>query len=185
MDIMALAGGSGLDFMRMKKMMSKQSKEEGMLAAGDATPAEIPLSAVQADNLMAKNGVNAPQDDTKNYAKKSLEGMQAASVQQNRQDAILNAGLNQMGTGSSYAARNLAGRKAARAMMQDMQRSVQEESEKNLEESRNDLDAAVEKAMQPEEASATGPVAEEAGQPAPEGGESVAAPASESVDVIV
>lgn len=185
MDIMALAGGTGLDLMRMQKMMRKGMKEDGMLAAGDAAPPEISLGAVQADNLMVRNGVNAPQDDAKNYAKKSLEGMQAVSAQQSRQDAILNAGLNQAGSGTSYAAKNLAGQKAAKAMMQDMHRTVQEEAEKILEENRHELDAAAEKAMQPEEASATSPVTDGAAPPAPEGSESVAAPVSEAVDIIV
>ena len=183
MDIMALAGGTGLDLMRMKKMLRKGIQEEGMLAAGDAAPLEISLGAVQADTLMMRNGVNAPQDDTKNYAKTSLEGMQAASVQQSRQDAILNAGLNQAGSGTSYAAKTMAGQKAAKAMMQDMQRTVQEEAEKILEENRHELDAAAEKAMQPEEAAATGPVADDAALPAPEASESAAAPVGETVDI--
>lgn len=185
MDIMALVGGSGLDLVRMKKMMRKGNKEEGMLAASDVTPAENPLSAVQADNFMAKNGVQAPQDDAKDYAQKKLEGMQAASAQQSRQDAILNAGLNHVGNGTSYAAKTLAGNKAARAMMQDMHRTVQEEAEKILEENRDDLDAAAEKTMQQDAASATEPVAEEVAMPAPDGSGSITAPASESVDIIV
>ena len=188
MDIMALAGGSGLDLMRMKKMMRKGTKEEGMLTAEDAAPAELPFSAVQVENLMVRNGVNGSQDDTKNYAKKSLEGMQAASVQQSRQDAILNAGLNQVGGSTSYAVKNLAGNKAARAMMQDMQRTVQEEAEQILEENKKDIEAAAEQAMQPSDATVSMPGIE--GQaisvpPASAVSGNGAAEAVEPIDIIV
>lgn len=92
-----------------------------------------PVQAAQADSLMARNFVSKTDDEQSKYVKATLAARKAESAQINRQNALLGAALEQV-SGGSYADRTLAGKRAARSMMQEMQRSVSEASQRNLNE---------------------------------------------------
>lgn len=203
MNISGINSLGGLDFKSMKEMMLDKEKAGAIEEALNSNMIEQATVAVekQDNGVMSRNFASAPKsEDETNYAKKTLAGKQAASAQTSRQNAVLNSAMAQMASTDSYAARNLAGKRAARSMMQEMQRTVQEESERNLKEGRNAVEAAASEAVAQGSASAAdvatsvapAPAAASVATPAPaaaatpEASDSApAAPVAESVDVIV
>ena len=139
-DNAAMAGGS------LEYVFRTMQKVENIL---DKSVSEnLTTSIEQKSGVMSRNFASAPKGgNEKNYAKATLAGKQAESVQVNRQNAVLNSAMAQITTSDSYAARVLAGKKAARSMMQEMQRTVQEESGRSLKEVRNAIETTVNETM--------------------------------------
>lgn len=183
MDIRALGGGSALDPNSLKEMLrGKNAREE--FSGSSVALAERVQPPVRTEAFPAE----------KNYARINLSGMQAENTQANRQNAVLNAAMTQLDTGGSYAQRALSGRKAARNMMREMERTVAEESERNLEEGRDAIAAKVEDVQTASSEGARTQPATETAAPetaagaaaAPESGASPQTPApTPSIDSIV
>lgn len=145
MEISGINSVAARDFNSLKELMKgKEASEgaEGVLTQSVIAHVATSTSGQHSGGVMSRNVVSAPQSEETSYARKALAGKQAASAQASRQNAVLNSAMSQMDSVDSYAARTLAGQRAARGMMREMQRTVLEESERNLKENRDSVESA-------------------------------------------
>lgn len=122
------------------------------------------------------------------YVKANKAALQSNNEMVNRQNAILAASLSSSGE-ESYAMRNLAGKRAARRIMQEQQQAVREQSQTHLDKTQQAIEENAqqngENAATENTAAATAP-APQTPQPAPTGEAAPeSAPAQASVNVTV
>lgn len=132
MDINAI-GGNGFDPKSMREAMHGKKQDEQPV-----------IEQVAAEAPKARESAAIEQKD---YTKARLAGMQAQAAQMNQQNAILNVAMAEAGASNSNAVRTLAGKKAARRIMESMQQKVAEESERNLKENRDSIEERTEQAL--------------------------------------
>lgn len=134
--ISALGADSFLHLNKMKEMMMKGNEADKETLANledvalkpPAVTAKVPSKNMMTNNFVSSGSV---EDDQSKYMKARHAGQEAVRTQANRQNAVLNAAMTQA-TGDSYAARILAGKKAARSVMDEMKQSTLEACERNL-----------------------------------------------------
>lgn len=137
-------------FQLKQNQLFSNTASEGISAAA---PVNRFASSASSRNLMAGNFVSAEREQSR-YMLAREKGQQAVSQQASRQTAILNAALSALATldGSDYALRTLNGKKAARRIMEEGQQSVQEASERNLKEIKEEIARRAEEALKAETA---------------------------------
>lgn len=136
-----------------------QPEAEGIVA-------KIAQPEAQDKGIMSRNFVSSEGSSVKNYAEAEMKGKRAMAAQDNRQNAILNSAMAETANATTNAERTLAGKRAARRLIQEMQQSIMEVSARNLEESRKNMRTAVERATQGEQEAAAQGTASAASTPA-------------------
>lgn len=144
---------------------AERAKQEGAAGKSDAV-ATLSVQSSLTSNLSQLSGVlgNLSDDGSgeSKYLRATKNSLQASRSTAMRQNAVLTAAVaevNALGPDASLADRILVGKKAARAMRQEMAQSTREHSEQNLEEIKKDIEEKAREAAAPEDADGK-PVAE-------------------------
>jgi hypothetical protein len=136
-------------------VVAASASEFSSTQAAETVNRQISSAHTASSNLMSENFFSADRKESK-YIKAGRAGREAVAKQANRQMAILNAGLAELNAlsakdGGNYAIRNLIGQKTARRMQEERQQTVREESERNLEEIKENIEQKAQEAVIPKD----------------------------------